>query len=231
MFEFLFLDLDDTILDFQKAEYIALGKTFAALGLEPTEEVRARYSAINKAHWEMLERGELKREQVIVYRFRQLFDEFGIDADPQACQELYGHNLGIGHYFLPGAEAALEALYGKYRLFLASNGNLSVQTGRLRSANLYRFFEDIFISQEMGANKPAKEYFDRCFARIPDLDPAKAMIVGDSLTSDILGGNNAGIATCWINPAHKPCPDHIRVDYELESFSQLPALLESLQAE
>lgn len=230
MFEFLFLDLDDTILDFQKAEHIALGKTFAALGLEPTETVRTRYSAINKAHWEMLERGELTREQVIVYRFRQLFDEFGIDADPQACQDLYGHNLGIGHYFLPGAEAALEALFGKYRLFLASNGNLSVQTGRLSSANLYRFFEKIFISQEVGANKPSKVYFDRCFAQIPGFDPAKALIVGDSLTSDILGGNNAGIATCWINPARKPRRSDIRVDYELEAFSQLPALLESLQA-
>lgn len=231
MFEFLFLDLDDTILDFQKAERIALGKTFAALGLEPTEAVRTRYSAINKAHWEMLERGELTREQVIVSRFRQLFDEFGIDADPQACQDLYGHNLGIGHHFLPGAEAALEALFGRYRLFLASNGNLSVQTGRLSSANLYRFFEKIFISQEVGADKPSKVYFDRCFAQIPGFDPAKAIIVGDSLTSDILGGNNAGIATCWINPAHKPRRSGIRVDYELEAFSQLPALLESLQAE
>ena len=98
----------------------------------------------------------------------------------------------------------------------------------MTSANLYRFFEKVFVSQEIGANKPSREYFDRCFAQIPGFDKRKAIIVGDSLTSDILGGQNAGIATCWVNPHHKARREDIRVDYEIEALSQLETLLESL---
>lgn len=228
MIEILLLDLDDTILDFQKAEHIALGKTLEHFGIEPTDPVRSRYSQINKEHWERLERKELTRAQVVSGRFAQLFSELGVVADAEECASLYATNLGIGHYFLPGAEDALQILHKKYRLFMASNGNLSVQRGRLKSANISHYFEDIFISQEMGADKPAVEYFDRCFARIKDFDREKTMIVGDSLTSDILGGNHAGIATCWVNPGHKPRRADIRVDHEIESITQLPDLLESL---
>ena len=228
MTEFLFLDLDDTILDFQKAEHIALGKTLAAFGLDPTEQVCARYSQINKAHWERLERNELTREQVLTGRFHVLFHEMGIAVDPAAVAKCYEDNLSIGHYFLPGAEEALAALSQKYKLYLASNGTAKVQAGRLASANISHYFEKIFISQEIGANKPAAAYFDACFAQIPGFDRSRAMIVGDSLTSDILGGQNAGIATCWVNPDHKPMREGIRVDYEIEALSQLEKLLETL---
>ena len=136
--------------------------------------------------------------------------------------------MSQGHYFLPGAEEALEKLSGKYRLFLASNGTAKVQAGRMKSANLYRFFEKVFVSQEIGFNKPSIHYFEGCFAQIPGFDRSKAIIVGDSLTSDMQGGQNAGIATCWVNPGHAPRKENIRVDYEIESLSQFPALLESL---
>ena len=98
----------------------------------------------------------------------------------------------------------------------------------MKSANLYRFFEKVFVSQEIGFNKPSIHYFEGCFAQIPGFDKSKAIIVGDSLTSDMLGGQNAGIATCWVNPGHGPRKDNIRVDYEIEALSQFPALLESL---
>lgn len=228
MFEFLFLDLDDTILDFQKAERIALSKTLASFGLEPTEAVCALYSKINKAHWERLERKELTREQVLTGRFETLFRQMGYRVDPEEVARTYEKNLSIGHYFLPGAEEAVDRLHKKYRLFLASNGTASVQKGRMTSANLYRFFERVFVSQEIGHNKPSKAYFDTCFAQIPGFDPSRAIIVGDSLTSDILGGQNAGIATCWVNPAGKPRREDIRVDYEIKALSELESLLENL---
>ena len=229
MFEFLFLDLDDTILDFQKAEHIALSKTLRDFGLEPTETVLKRYNLINKAHWEALERKEMTRDQVLLGRFQVLFTEFQLDVDPEKVARSYEHNLGIGHWFMPGAEEAVEALSKKYKLYLASNGTASVQKGRMTSANLYRFFEKVFVSQQIGANKPSTEYFERCFAQIPGFDKSKAIMVGDSLTSDILGGQNAGIATCWVNPNHKPGREDIRVDYEIEALSQLEALLEGLK--
>lgn len=229
MFEVLFIDLDDTILDFQKAEAVALERTLRSFGLEPTEQVRLRYHEINKAHWEALERKELTREQVLLGRFQVLFAEMGVEGDPAAVAECYKQNLGKGHYFLPGAEDAVKALSKKYRLFLASNGTTSVQQGRLASSGISKYFEAVFISQEIGVNKPDAEYFHRCFAMIPNFDRAKTMIVGDSLTSDMLGGNNAGIATCWVNPDHKPRRADIPVDYEIEALSQLEALLNRIQ--
>ncbi len=228
MLEFLFVDLDDTILDFHKAEHIALGKTLQSFGLEPTQGVLDRYSLINKAHWEMLERKELTREQVLVGRFDVLFREYGMQIDPMQCARTYEHNLSIGHYFLPGAYEAVESLSRKYKLYLASNGTARVQAGRLESANISHFFQEIFVSQEMGANKPDIKYFEACFARIPDFDVTKALIVGDSLTSDILGGKNAGMKTCWVNPTGKTAPENIQPDYEIKSLSELENLLDSL---
>ena len=228
MVEFLFLDLDDTILDFHKAERVAVSKTFREFGIEPTEELLHRYHLINKSCWERLERREWTREQVLVNRFQMVFDEVGADADPARFASCYESNLSVGHYFLPGAEEAVMALHKKYRLFLASNGTAKVQAGRLTSANLYRFFEKVFVSQEIGANKPAAEYFERSFAQIPGFEKEKAIMVGDSLTSDILGGIHAGIRTCWVNPSHAPGNPEIRPDYEVESIAQLEVLLETL---
>ena len=228
MIEFLLLDLDDTILDFHKAERIAISKTIREFGVEPTEEVLSRYHVINKWHGEQLELGTMVREEVLVGRFAVLFEEYGVSVDPVAVARAYEKNLSIGHYFLPGAEEAVDALHRKYRLFLTSNGTASVQKGRMTSANLYRFFEKVFVSQEIGHNKPAKAYFDAVFAQIPGFDPAKAMIVGDSLSSDILGGINAGIKTCWVNPSHAAAKNGIVPDYEIEALHQLPELLERI---
>ena len=228
MIEFLLLDLDDTILDFHKAERLAIAKTIKEFGVEPTEEVLTRYRAINKWHWEQLEQGKLTRAEVLENRFGMLFAELGVKADKASCAKAYEKNLSIGHYFLPGAEEAVNRLSKKYRLFLVSNGTASVQKGRMTSANLYRFFEIVFVSQEVGYNKPAKEYFDICFSRIPDFDPKKAIIVGDSLSSDIKGGINAGIRTCWVNPDHAPARPDIQPDYEIEGIYQLEELLETI---
>lgn len=228
MMEFLFLDLDDTILDFHKAERIALSKTLASFGLDPTEAVLGRYHIINKEHWERLERKELTRDQVLEGRFRTLFAELGRMVDAAAVTRAYEQNLSIGHYFLPGAQEAVQRLSQKYRLFLASNGTATVQHARLTSAGLYPYFEKVFVSQEVGHNKPSREYFDACFSQIPGFDAGKALMVGDSLTSDILGGSRAGMKTCWINPDHLPPRADIPADYQLERLAQLEALLETL---
>jgi len=225
MIEFLFLDLDDTILDFHKAERIAISKTIRDFGVEPTEEILHRYHLINKWHWEQLELGRLTRAEVLQNRFRVLFRELELEVDAAACARTYEKNLSTGHWFLPGAEEAVDRLSKKYRLFLASNGTASVQKGRMTSANLYRFFETLFVSQEIGHNKPSKDYFDACFASIPGFDIEKAMIVGDSLSSDIKGGINAGMKTVWVNPNHLDCGD-IKPDHEIEALHQLEALLE-----
>ena len=227
MIEFLFLDLDDTILDFRKAEYEALGRTLLTFGVEPEDGLRQRYHEINKAHWQMLERGEITRDKLRSSRFVEFFRELGMEINGGECARVYESNLSRGYFFLPGALETLEALKGRYRMFLASNGNAHVQHGRLRGTNLYPYFEKVFISQEMGFNKPAKEYFERCFAQIPGFAREKCLMVGDSLSSDILGGINAGIQTCWVNPGHKESGE-IKPNYEIEALTQLPELLKGL---
>ena len=179
----------------------------------------------------MLERGEITRAQVLLGRFQVLLEELGHEdkesAIAIALRDTYEENLSHGHWFVEGAERLLEDLKDKYRLFLCSNGTAKVQKGRLESSGIAPYFEKIFVSEAIGHNKPSKAYFDACFASIPDFDIEKAIIVGDSLTSDIRGGINAGLKTIWVNPEHKPCGD-IVPDYEIETLSQLEALLEEI---
>ena len=228
MIRFVFLDVDDTLLDFRKSEVIALEKTLAEFDLPFSEEIAKLYSAINAAQWAKLERGEMTRAEVRLRRFALLLEKLKADRDPEAVRQCYERHLGCGHYFLAGAEALLEALYGKYRLFVASNGTTAVQQGRLQSANIERYFDAIFLSEQIGSAKPQRAFFEDCFAKIPDFDKEQAIILGDSLGSDIRGGINAGIKTCWYNPYGKIATDGVVPDYEIATLDEFPSLLEML---
>ena len=225
---FVLLDLDDTILDFKKAEARALSRSLTELNVPHDNSVLEHYNTLNLQYWERLENGELTREQVLVGRFVQLLAEMGSDADPKALRDRYEHNLSQGHFFVDGAEELLQTLAPVCRLFLVSNGTAVVQHGRLKSAGISGFFEKIFISQELGVNKPERAFFERCFAQIPDFDPARAIIVGDSLTSDIRGGRNAGIATCWFNLRQRQPRTDIVPDHRISALRELPPLLSRL---
>ena len=225
MFRTILLDLDDTILDFGAAERVAVAKAFAEIGLEPSEELICRYSEINISQWEAFERGEIDRNRVLTRRFEILFDELGVTYDAEGCEKIYRGYLGVGHYFVEGAEEILAYLAPKYNLYIASNGVADTQFSRLQSANISHYFKNIFISETTGHHKPEKEYFDYCFARIESFDPAETLIIGDSLTSDILGGINAGIATCWFNRKHKARRSDIVPTYEIHRLEELKSLL------
>ena len=228
MIKHVLLDIDDTILDFKKAEAIAIRKTFQHIGIPVDDALIKRYSEINQLQWERLERGELTREQVLVERFDILFEELGVNAPSEMAQATYEYLLGIGHYFIDGAEKMLKSLYGKYELYVVSNGTANVQDRRMKSADIVKYFKGIFISERVGFNKPSKEFFDAAFAEMEGFDPTCAILVGDSLTSDILGGKNAGIKTCWYNPKGKPPRADIVPDYEIKNLSELPELLERI---
>ena len=221
----ILLDLDNTLLDFNTAERTALSRALTELGIPFDASLLARYHEINIRHWELLEDGLLTREQVLVQRFRALFDERGIQADAFETQLLYERLLAEGHWFMPGAEELLETLDGKYRLFICSNGAAAVQDGRIRSAGIAPYFEQIFISEHMGCNKPERAFFELCFARIPGFRRDRTMIVGDSLSSDIRGGGNAGLLSCWYNPGGNENGGPVRPDYEIRALCELPPLL------
>ena len=223
-------DLDDTLFDFHKAEKIALTKTLVHFGIDPTEETLALYSTINAAHWKRLELGEISREEVKVGRYRELFKTIGVECDPVKATAYYESMLAIGHYFMPGAPELLEVLYGKYRLYIVSNGTAKVQEGRIESSGIAKYMDGIFISQILGANKPDKQFFDICFADIPDFSLSETVIIGDSLSSDIKGGINAGITTVWFNPKGIENDNDIKPDYTIKELSEVPGLLSQISA-
>ena len=222
------MDLDNTILNFDIAEAAAIGKTLECHGIDPTPELIRRYNLINISQWEKLERGEISRHEVLVGRFRMLFDELGEECDCEEVQEMYEGLLAQGHWFMPGAEELLTALKDDYRLFICSNGTARVQAGRLESSGIEPYFEKIFVSELMKVNKPSPEYFRACFDEISDFDKDRTIMIGDSLTSDILGGRNAGIMTCWYNPKGKVNGFDFSPDYEVRQLGEIPALLRKL---
>lgn len=223
-------DLDDTLFDFHKAEKIALTKTLVHFGIDPTEETLALYSTINAAHWKRLELGEISREEVKVGRYRELFKTIGVECDPVKATAYYESMLAIGHYFMPGAPELLGELYRKYRLYIVSNGTAKVQEGRIGSSGITKYMDGIFISQILGANKPDKQFFDICFAEIPDFSLSETVIIGDSLSSDIKGGINAGITTVWFNPKGIENNNDIKPDYTIKELSEVPGLLSQISA-
>ena len=228
MVKFLFLDLDDTLLDFHLAERVALSSTLKDMGVEPTEALLSRSKEINRSCWEALERGELTREEVLVKRFEILFGELCLSISATQTQQTYEYKLSLEHQFMDGAIELLDALFGKYKLYIASNGTACVQDRRISDTGIAKYFDGIFISERIGANKPDKEFFDRCFEKIDDFNPDEAMIVGDSLSSDILGGKRANIMSCYFNPHRKPNSTTIIPDFEIHRLDELIPLIERL---
>lgn len=226
MYKFIFLDLDDTILDFSAAEDAALPKALLEVGITPTEDMITRYKQINIAEWERYERGEISRDKVLTERFDILFQEFDIQLSGDVAEDAYRKYLSIGHFFVPGAVSLLDYLkMKKYRLFIASNGVAATQDSRLDSAGIRPYFDQIFISETTGYHKPEKEYFDFCFSHIADFNRAQALLIGDSLTSDIQGGKTSGIDTCWFNPSRKVAPEHLKPTYEIYSLDDLKQII------
>ena len=225
MIRFVLLDLDDTILDFGYSEAVALQSLLREYGLEPTESIVRRYSEINDSYWKRLETGELTRAEVQTGRFSELFSEMGVVADAADANARYKELIAGVCRYVDGAEALLADLRAAgYQIYVVSNGSVNVQKGRMHLAGLDDFFDGVFFSEQIGAEKPSMEFFSYCIARIPGFDPNEAIIVGDSLTSDIKGGLNAGILTCWFNPKGKAAGAAIRPDFEISALQQLLGL-------
>lgn len=228
MIKTIFFDLDDTLLDFTRAEREALTRAFRRFDVDPTPAVLDRYHELNRQQWELLEEGKLTRPQVLLRRFDLLFAELGLDRSSRQVCDAYENLLAQGHWFVPGALELLEALSPRYELYLASNGAAAVQRSRLESAGILPYFKGVFISEEVGFDKPSPAFFRAVFAAVPSFSRETALMVGDSLTSDIRGGRNAGIRTCWFDPhGAAPRPDVVP-DFRITALDQLPGLLETL---
>ena len=217
----LLLDIDGTLLDFAAAEHQAFGKAMSLHGFTATDEEYRLYSGINKALWEAFERGEVEREELLVLRFRRLLEALQRNGDPVLIEQDYQRLLGECAVLMDGAEEILSYLAPKYALYVVTNGVEETQRNRLRLSGIERYMDGVFISESIGYQKPQKEFFDCCFAQIPEKGKDRFLIIGDSFTSDIQGGINAGIDTCWFHPTGEPGTDKIQTRKVREGFLDL----------
>lgn len=219
-FDILLWDVDGTLLDFIAAEKAAVQTLFREFGLgECTDEMVERYSRINKEYWERLERGELSKPEILVRRFADFFASEGLDASKAPeFNEQYQVRLGDTVVFCDDSYELLSSLRGRVKQYAVSNGTVVAQTRKLRRSGFDRLLDGVFLSEELGYEKPAVEFFERVFAAIGEPDRERVLIVGDSLTSDITGGNRAGIRTCWYNPKGEPNLTAAHADYEIRDL-------------
>ncbi len=223
--KFLLFDADGTLLDFSASEKKALAKTFTEYRLPFTDAVYQWHLVNNAKLWQDYEKGIIDRKTVLYTRFVRLFTHFGYAGDGAAFEDSYRHNLDHACEVLPEAPEVVQTLSKTHNLYIVTNGVASTQETRIGDSGLKPYFKDIFISEYLGSQKPQKAFFDQCFARIPDFDPTLALIIGDSLTSDIKGGNNAGIETCWFNPNGEENHTNAKADLEIRSLKELYDLL------
>lgn len=230
-YKWLLFDADDTLLDFFRAEHDALCETLIEAGLPADGEAVSVYSGINDALWKSLERGEVTKDRLRYLRFARFIETYGYNADARALADSYEHHLAGKSYLLPGAEQTCRALFGKYKMYIITNGIVFIQKSRFGACAVHDLFERSFISDEIGVQKPARGFFDAVAAGIVDFDPQKALVIGDSLTSDIKGGIGYGLDTCWINRYGRPVPEDMDITYVINDISELPALLEGKNEE
>lgn len=224
-YEYLLFDVDGTLLDFSQTEQFALKKTFEKYQIPLTQEIKTTYEMMNKALWQDFEKGLIDKKTLVYTRFVKLFKQFDIKKDGVAFEDDYQKALGEGYFTLPYAQDVLKKLSQEYKLYVVTNGVSQTQYNRLKGAHIDHYFQDIFVSEDTGYQKPMKEYFDYCFQRINHIDMNKTLIIGDSLSSDIQGGNNVGIDTCWYNPQHIEKPQNIIITYMIHDLKELLSFL------
>ena len=229
-YDYLLFDLDNTLFDFTKAEYIAFKNTADHFGLEYSEELYSLYSEINDRQWKRLERGEITLDFLKIERFRLLLLELGNTENEETykmateMRDKYMHELSRQTCLIENADEVCHALAKEYRMFVITNGISMIQRSRIALSTLGDCFEDIFISEELGATKPSEAYFDVVLDKIGSSDRSKYLVIGDSLTSDCDGAIRYGIDVCRYNPAGKSDEGRV-LTYSIKNLTELYSVL------
>lgn len=223
-FKTLFMDADDTVFDFGAAQKAALFAAFKRMDEPLSEEEYALYDAINIKHWKMLERGETTKDRLVFARFEEFFGKTGKKCSVERTEELYQELLGEQAFWWEGAKEGMEQLSKRYDIFLVTNGHADTQYSRVKLSGLDGFVKDVFVSEAVGCPKPEKAYYDYCF-RKSGADRKTTLCIGDSLTSDIKGGVNAGCKVMWCNFRNEPIPSDPPIDYVVRSWAEILDIL------
>jgi 2-haloacid dehalogenase len=224
-YKWILFDADDTLFDYDRAEARALRKAFDEFGVVFRQSYAQRYREINAEIWARFERGEIDQVRLRLERFALLFDAVDVQMEPASFSQSYLNYLSEGYYLLDGAEDLIRALDGKVKLALITNGLKDVQRPRLAGSTIGDYFDPVIISEEVGAAKPARKIFDVAFVKMAQPEKAEVLIVGDSLSSDMRGGSDYGIDTCWFNPNGRSHPPDINITYQIQHLDELLVLL------
>lgn len=220
-YDTILFDADMTLWDFEASEKCALADVTRSLGVEPTEEMERYYHQVNGELWHQFDLKQVTREELTYRRYADYLAYLGVEGDPAEVNLRYERALGEYSIMLPGAEDMCRTLAQHCTLYIITNGLHTAQTGRFDKSPIKPYIRQMFISQDMGCQKPEREYFDKVFAAIGPVDKRRTVIVGDSLTSDIRGGLNAGLDTIWYNPGHKPADPSIPATYTVDSMDEI----------
>ena len=222
-------DVDGTLLDFHAAERAAIRSLFSEFDLgECSDDMVSRYSKINDIFWQRLERNEISKPEVLVGRFACFFREVGVpESLAYEFNERYQLRLGDTIVYRDDSLEIVKRLRGKVKQYVVSNGTIIAQTKKLKRSGFGELMDGVFLSEQIGIEKPNKEFFDAVFSEIGTGERSRTMIVGDSLTSDIRGGNNAGIVTCWYNPYHHPLPEGCLADHVIDDLHEIFSLIDA----
>ena len=221
----LLFDADGTLWDFDASAVISIRTVFKRRGYIYSDDVFSRYERINKGLWERYERGEMSRDRVLTERFDLLFAELGINADGPAFEDEFREELEQNPVWMDGAQELLTTLRPDFQMYIVTNGVASTQHKRIALTGLDRYVDGIFISEEIGAVKPQEAFFDHVLAHIRPCPKNDILLIGDSLTADILGANRSGIRSCWFNPARLPLDGEACPDFEIHALSELPEII------
>ena len=228
-YKFLLFDLDHTLLDFDTTEDVALTQLLKEEGVEDIQDYKDYYVPMNKSLWRDLEQKKITKAELINTRFSKLFAHFGIEKDGSYLAERYQFFLSKQGQTFPGVEDLLKYLiHQEYELYAATNGITFIQTGRLEQSGIAPFFKEIFISEQLHTQKPDAAFYEKIGTRISNFDKHHALMIGDSLSADIQGGNNAGIDTVWYNPDHLENNTQAQPTYEVDSYQALLEILDKL---
>lgn len=225
MIQTVFLDVDNTLLDFNENARLAMEKSFHEAGLSFREDMFPVFSAINDSLWRSIETGQLTRERLHEIRWESIFKELQIDHDGKEFETVFLRHMAASPKPIAGAMDLLRCLYPKYTVCLASNASYEPQSKRLSHTGIPACVHKIFISEQLGFAKPEKGFFDACFAQLPGAIPQESIIIGDSLSADIRGGAAYGMKTCWYNPEKKPVPADMKIDYVVHSLPEIKEIL------
>lgn len=224
-YDILLLDADGTLFDFKRSEREALTEALMLQNIIADEDSVSQYVKINDGLWKQFERGEISKDDIRRLRFIRLSEYMGIGFDTVKMGEDYVMLLGQKRYLLEGALECCKQLHRHARLYIITNGIHSVQMSRIKNSPINRYITDIFVSEQVGYAKPRKEYFDYVFQNIENFRKDKALVVGDSLTSDIAGGIASGTDVCWLNPEGEPVPGEMHINYVVDCISKLPDII------